>query len=104
MKKRLLLSGGAAKVCNEYTTTVNGIIYSDWFLPSKDELNQMYEHKATINTTAAANSGSNFANNYYWSSTESVSNIAWLQDFFYDGSQFNVSKSTASAVRAVRAF
>ena len=104
MMNQVGYTGGAAAVCDEYTTTVNGIIYSDWFLPSKDELNQMYQNKATINTTAAANSGSNFANNFYWSSTESVSNIAWLQDFFYDGSQFNVSKSTASAVRAVRAF
>ena len=38
-------TGGAAKVCNDYTITVNGIIYSDWFLPSKDELNQMYQNK-----------------------------------------------------------
>ena len=55
-------TGGAAKVCNDYSITVNGITYSDWFLPSKDELNQMYEHKAAINTAAAANSGSNFSN------------------------------------------
>ena len=63
-------TGGAAKVCNDYTITVNGIIYNDWFLPSKDELNQMYTNKAAINTTASANSGSNFSINYYWSSTE----------------------------------
>ena len=55
-------TGGAAKVCNDYSITVNEITYSDWFLPSKDELNQMYENKAAINSAAAANSGSNFSN------------------------------------------
>ena len=54
-------TGGAAKVCNDYSITVNEITYSDWFLPSKDELNQMYQNRETINTTAAANSGSNFS-------------------------------------------
>ena len=72
-------TGGAAKVCNDYSITVNEITYSDWFLPSKDELNQMYQNKAAINTTAAANSGSNFSINYYWSSTE------------YDGSTRGIS-------------
>ena len=38
-------TGGAAKVCNDYTITVNGIIYNDWFLPSKDELNQMSKYR-----------------------------------------------------------
>ena len=103
MKKRLLLSGGAAKVCNDYTTTVNGIIYNDWFLPSKDELNQIYTNKATINTTAAANSGSNFSTNLYWSSTEDDNGNAWEQSFS-NGSQFNYDKFTPEYVHAVRAF
>ena len=70
MMSQVGYTGGAAKVCNDYTITVNGIIYSDWFLPSKDELNQMYTNKAAINSAAAANSGSNFSDYYYWSSTE----------------------------------
>ena len=96
-------TGGAAKVCNEYTITVNGIIYSDWFLPSKDELNQIYTNKATINTTAAANSGSNFANGYYWSSTENDFSNAWDQ-IFSSGPQSISSKHYTDYVRAVRAF
>ena len=77
--------------------------YDDWFLPSKDELNQMFTNKATINTTASANGGSNFSISYYWSSTEVGSGYAWLQDFNF-GYQDNYSKNFTKNVRAVRAF
>jgi hypothetical protein len=77
--------------------------YTDWFLPSKEELNQMYLNKATINTTALANGGSNFPNYYYWSSTENASNNVWLQ-YFASGFQTKLNKNTTYYVRAVRAF
>jgi hypothetical protein len=89
----------AAGLARAYT----GGGYTDWFLPSKDELNKMYTNRATINTTAAANSGSDFANNYYWSSTESDSNNAWRQNFD-NGDQYDDYKYYTSPVRAVRAF
>ena len=77
--------------------------YDDWFLPSKDELNQMFTNKATINTTASANGGSNFPISTYWSSTEYGFNVAWLQGFG-DGNQSATNKSNTFNVRAVRAF
>ena len=78
--------------------------YDDWFLPSKDELNKMYLNRATINTTAASNSGSDFGTNYYWSSTEFDIVNAWSQ-VFASGFQYNGNKNyTGSSVRAVRAF
>ena len=77
--------------------------YTDWFLPSKDELNQMYTLKATINTTASANGGSNFSNNYYWSSTERGWQNAWFQ-YFGNGNQDWWSKEFTELVRAIRAF
>ena len=95
-------SGIAARLCDEY----EGGGYSDWFLPSKEELDLMYQKKEDIDDTATAlgNGGSGFANAYYWSSTESNSNRAWAQNFF-NGTQYDYGKSYASSrVRAVRAF
>ena len=45
-----------------------------------------------------------FASEYYWSSTEGNSTLAWKQDFggYYPGDQYNVSKSGSGYVRAVR--
>ena len=88
----------AATVCNEYsvTETVEGIttIYGDWYLPSKHELNLLYLQKTVVGS---------FAINYYWSSTEVDSSIAWEQDFTY-GFQGVGSKFLANYVRAIRAF
>jgi hypothetical protein len=78
--------------------------YTDWSLPSKDELNEMYLNKATINSTAAANSGSNFVTAVYWSSTE-IDNGGASAQYFGNGYQSNSNKnSTVNMVRAVRAF
>jgi hypothetical protein len=63
----------------------------------------MYTNRATINTTALANSGSNFTNDYYWSSTESGSSDAWIHHLSTGGSQV-LDKSLSVLVRAVRAF
>lgn len=55
--------GIAAKVCDLYTKVYNGVSYSDWFLPSIDEL------------TIAFSSGMYFAyGSEYWSSTRSTQN------------------------------
>ena len=85
-----------------YIATQYGSTY-DWFLPSKDELNLMYQHKDVINTTAIANRGSGFANYYYWSSSEYDNYDAWFQGF-RAGYQINGIKGDEYNVRAVRAF
>ncbi|MBT3872313.1 MAG: DUF1566 domain-containing protein [Flavobacteriaceae bacterium] len=72
----------------------NGGGYTDWFLPSKDELNQLYLNKAAIG---------GFTANPYWSSTEIDNLSSWLQNF-YVGDQINANKYGAAYVRAVRAF
>ena len=81
---------GAMDYCNGLTVGQ----YDDWHLPSKDELNQLYEQKTAIG---------GFTNYWYWSSTENGSNTAWEQDFDY-GTQNVTSKASTYDVRAVRAF
>jgi hypothetical protein len=93
----------AARICNELQITEGGKTYGDWYLPSKEELNLMYQNKATIDATANSNSGSGFASAYYWSSTEYNNDFAWKQDFG-DGSQNYYGKNLTHRVRAVRAF
>jgi hypothetical protein len=85
-------AGTAADICANLS--LGG--YSDWFLPSKDELNLMYE-----NLKVAGVGG--FANNFYWSSSEKYDKNAWYQNF-YVGLQFSFGKYNAIRVRAVRAF
>jgi len=77
--------------------------YTDWFLPSKAELNKMWLERETINTIASANGGSNFSNNWYWSSTESGSSHAWIHHLSDGGTQV-LDKTYSVWVRAVRAF
>ena len=68
--------------------------YSDWWLPSRDELNQMYIQKAVIGGFVAGS---------YWSSSESSAGAAWLQ-YFNFGYQFDYRKFSNYYVRAVRGF
>ena len=74
--------------------------YTDWFLPSKDELNKMYSN---IGQGSLLGNIGNFADYFYWSSTEGDGSTAWVQDF-YNGFQFSFDKSITYPVRAVRAF
>jgi hypothetical protein len=76
--------------------------YTDWFLPSKDELNLMYLNIGQGNAMGLGNVGG-FANNFYWSSTELAINYAWYYNFG-NGSTNNSNKNATVYVRAVRAF
>ncbi len=85
-------AGIAAGICNDLVLND----YSDWFLPSKDELNQMYLQKAAIGV---------FANDRYWSSYDESSDVfAWYQNFTNGGYANNLYKINGLYVRAVRAF
>tara|TARA_B100001287_G_scaffold141563_1_gene119097 strand:+ start:31771 stop:32403 length:633 start_codon:yes stop_codon:yes gene_type:complete len=88
----------AAYICD--TLNLNG--YNDWYLPSKDELNAMYENIGSGNTLGLGNVG-NFALTYYWSSTQINADYACKQNFG-DGYQGNYCKYAGYLVRAIRAF
>ena len=89
----------AANECSNLT--IAG--FSDWFLPSNDELAQMYANKTAINTAATANGGSSFSSSYYWSSTEYLGTYARRYSF-YSGSLDWAIRYQTHRVRAVRAF
>jgi len=81
-------SNNAAKAAN---ITIGG--KSDWFLPSKDELNQLYRARNHFGISS---------DEWIWSSSQTHTNLAWYQKFTGDQGEF--PKSTTFNVRAVRAF
>jgi hypothetical protein len=85
----------AATVCNEYSVTVGGVTYGDWYLPSKHELNLLYLQRVAVG---------GFTTFWYWSSTEYDNDNALDQYFDDDGFQSTSFKGSPYSVRAVRAF
>jgi hypothetical protein len=81
--------------------------YSDWYLPSKDELNKLYLNKDLVG---------NFTDwiQWYWSSTECFGWVGgiyygdfWVEAFyqlFTDGTQSFGGKGGQKGIRAIRSF
>ena len=87
----------------------------EWFLPSINELNQMYLNKVVINATAVNNGGMEFTDNTYWSSSEDSGYTAWIRHFneirkdsvtvrTIIGNQYRTFKTDVRNVRAVKGF
>ena len=92
-------TGGAAQVAEDYSVTDNGVTYNDWFLPSLEELNEMYSQKNSIEAAAGVTP---FGTDY-WSSSEYNSNKAKSVDMS-SGNDSNSNKSSQYSVRAIRTF
>jgi hypothetical protein len=87
-------TGKAAQLCD--ALVYGG--YSDWFLPSKDELNLMY-----VNLKVYGVGG--FVDHYYWSSsTKGPYTNAWAQHFGNGFQGYYGQGGNNLYVRAVRAF
>lgn len=95
-------TGGAAKICDDYINDDTGTgVYSDWYLPSKDELNKLFINKPYIK---------GFSADSYWSSSEYCDDEAWFQHFYF-GTQYhstynaaNTKREVEGRVRPVRSF
>jgi hypothetical protein len=92
----------AASVCNDYSFTVEGVKYGDWYLPSKFELDLLSRKTSIVR---------GFYNGFrYWSSTEFDQGNAWcqflVQDSIWGGGEdkFSMSKRSRFRVRPIRMF
>ncbi|MCF8321318.1 MAG: DUF1566 domain-containing protein [Flavobacterium sp.] len=81
----------AAKLC--FDLVLNG--YSDWYLPSRDEMAKMILNKNAIGGFSSAN---------YWSSTEYDITTAYYSNFTSGSANLVGSKNSVANVRAVRSF
>ncbi len=84
-----------AQICANY----QGGGYVDWYLPSKYELNLLYQQKRVVG---------GFADAAYWSSTEHNADYAWAQYFGDDVQSHDINyasgKGSPNRVRAVQTF
>lgn len=102
----LVAAGGAsayaASLCYNYSVVgTDGITYSDWYLPSKDELNKLYLYNNSF--------GGLTTSNYYWSSSLYISgggstNLGIWAQLFSSGSLRRAIPGTSYYVRAMRSF
>jgi len=67
---------------------------TDWYLPSQDELSQIYSKKAVVGV---------FEEAFYWSSTERYADFGWAQ-IMSNGFGLEYQKRFDYAVRPIRAF
>ena len=82
----------AARVASGFV--FNG--YHDWYLPSKDELQQLYTNRGYVGT---------FTNGDYWSSSETKTNNRFAETMsFTSGVQGGLFKIAKNRVRAIRSF
>jgi hypothetical protein len=95
----------AAGVADAYTTSTA----SDWWLPSRDELNELCKYARNTGQGPGNNivcSGGTLRNGFsddYWSSSENLAYGSWLQNFS-SGVQSDDFKYSSTYVRPVRGF
>ncbi len=86
--------GTAAYLCD--TLTLNG--YTDWFLPSKDELTKVYQNFTLVGGAYPSNSEG------VWSSSESGSGAGYVCSFDGGGNWVILPKSYGFCIKALRKF
>lgn len=74
--------------------------YTDWFLPSFDEIQEMY---FAIGQGASNGNKGGFSNSWYWTSSQANEDIAWSFSFS-NGTTFNLFKTSTLMIRPIRSF
>jgi len=93
-------TSSAAKLCLDLVSGGQ----SDWYLPSIQELNMLWNNYYTVSRALSQISGATqLSKSVYWSSSESSNIYAWTFYFSYGDSNL-YSKYNTNYVRAVRAF
>lgn len=95
----------AAELCEDFSVTENSLTYTDWFLPSREELIELFKVKSVLATKGYAIPANN-----YWSSSEADGNTGWAAYYvnFYEAtniiSEFVSKSGWKIGVRAVRSY
>jgi hypothetical protein len=87
----------AAKICADYSVTVAGVIYKDWYLPSQSELDLLQKQKDLVG-------GFGGYVTTYWSSNEGGGEHRAITERMSDGHIRGWDLDTENRVRAIRAF
>jgi hypothetical protein len=91
----------AAKLCDDYSASG----FTDWYLPSIDELKTLYQNRFHVNRASAYVLGLNqIGNETYLSSTEYSTSIVWALNLGYGTPESNRTKSEKLFVRSIRNF
>jgi hypothetical protein len=87
-------STSAAALTDSYTVTIGGVVFDDWYLPSRLELTQLHRQRTVL---------TGFQSNNYWSSSAYDAQGVWIRDFSgtFEG---GLDKSNTAFVRPIRAF
>lgn len=95
----------AAATTNELQVTEGTRTYSDWYLPTSQELELIGANYSIIDATSVPNGGTVLLNSPYWSSNEANNTDANMVVMTPGGTSVNaVNKAATFNIRAVRAF
>jgi len=95
----------AAATCNELQITEGTTTYSDWYLPTRAELELLGVNYVIVDATATAHGGTVLLNSPYWSSKEANNTDANAVIITPVGtSVISVNKAATFNIRAVRRF
>ncbi|CAB4643896.1 unannotated protein [freshwater metagenome] len=96
-------TSGAIQQAGSYQSTVGGVAFTDWHLPSKEELNQLFTNQSFVDGLSPQ---------FYWSSSEFsnpgdpsyVGDGVWTQDLNGGRQYFSYKGPNTAGTRPVRAF